>query len=1127
MKRKIYKLLGVGLAFVVIASLFGFAVPAAAGNVLWDPFPIPVQGLMGGYVMEATIRSTGPIDSIGNTIYVAAWDDLNANATVQAGEIMIYKSVDGGCTWARTSYNTDTEVINSLRPTWPITDICIVDANTFYVSNGWDVFKSIDGGANFIPLTNLANWIGGFTVADRITSIDVGYIGTDAYVFAGVSNFAVAGNGGAYVCWEWALGMPWHDLLIDTNRPPNPTGWGAGTADVYDIRADPNNFATTQGVLAIAHYDGTNGAFTAQVFTVFTTKHLGHEWNSYVGDAAFNVGNTAPITYLTAPYRAEMWIPENFDYYLLPVSGMEIMVGIATFNGQGDVYQVIGGVPNPAIPPVPGSFAFDLNIGVTLAAFTVEVTGLDGAGVAGAATLLAAGDISGGAAVPQLFRSATNGALWFPGAKAPTGGASAFLAGHALHTVTVADDFATSGQAWVATHGADCGVSITNDFGSTANTVGLIATNIDLLTDFSVNADGSIMFLATDDVAGTGVNSIWRFGNGNTCAWERIWSSSLSAPSIPQWVELSPDGTALFICHPGAAPAAPQIFRSLDLGQSFLPQGTLPGGNDGAPNAVNSWVVINQSTIAVGTTVAGVGGIVKTVNNGLIWTEIPAAPLAAAIGNIVIAPGYTDPGAMLIGSPTGGVGFSPDGGTTWIPMAVNGAACGMANAQVYLAFDINYAVNGYYYATGTSITPWVTAGVVRYEPALLAWLPIDLTGQGTGAAATPFENSTVLGNGILSTAGCGTESVLYVTDATVTAASVAHAGFFWNDGAMCRCLNPTASTIGPLPPYWENAPEGLALGQNFGDVTFAQAFLWESNGVGSTTLWTIDARTAVDGGWMGLYRYTDTVADCVTLVAPADGDFIMETMPMTAPWRVTLDWEPLVGALDYQVQVDIRPDFLGGLPGGEVITYVASGTDATFGLIRGVSENTTFYWRVRVAFSANFPGLLVGLGYGAPVRSYWSDTWEFTTSPPPPDFINIFVMPMPGAQNVAINTTFQWEQVWGATHYEWELASDSTFATILDSQMPDLPFCQAAITLAYDTTYAWRVRAMADTVPVSDWVVSSFHTEIEPTDPVDVSDVTIPPVEEITPVWIWVIIAVGAVLVIVVVILIWLTRQGR
>ncbi|HEY54899.1 MAG TPA: hypothetical protein G4N91_01270, partial [Dehalococcoidia bacterium] len=622
MKRKLTKILGVGLAFVVITSLFGFALPMSAdpGDVIWEPFPIPPQGAP-TYVMQASIASTGPIESIGDTIYVAAWDDDMpvaaggvigtvddpvTNVAATTTEIQIYRSVNGGRTFARTAYSVDTEVINSANPGFPITDICIIDANTVYVSNGWDIFKTIDGGANWIPLTNLFNygaaWLP-WPPAGVITSIDVGVIGTDIYVFAGVNDgFAAAQNGGgAFVCWEWALGMPWEQLRIDTNRPPTPGGWGAGTADVFDIRADPNNFATTQAILAVAHYDGTGGlASDPAQFTVVTSKHLGHEWNSYVGDAALNVGNATPAVYVTAPYRAEMWLPENFDYHLLVTSGMEYFVGIAsTVATEGDVYQIIGGVPNAAVPPVPGSYPFDLNIAGPLTA--TDVSGLDGAGVSGAATLLAAGDPPAPfAGIPMLFRSATNGALWFPNAKGPTGNvwpaaALGLYPANAMPFVTVADDFATSGVAWIATQGFDCGVSLTEDFGSTSNTIGLIATDIDLLLDFSVSADGSLMFLATDDLLATpfvptpatNTNSIWRFDD----FWERIWSDTLSplgAGDDADWVELTPDG-ALFTLDADGLAGAFTIFRSLDLGQSFLPQLTPVGGNDGVPDAVSSW----------------------------------------------------------------------------------------------------------------------------------------------------------------------------------------------------------------------------------------------------------------------------------------------------------------------------------------------------------------------------------------------------------------------------------------------------------------------------------------------------------------------------------------------------------
>ncbi|HEY54837.1 MAG TPA: hypothetical protein G4N91_00955 [Dehalococcoidia bacterium] len=88
-----------------------------------------------------------------------------------------------------------------------------------------------------------------------------------------------------------------------------------------------------------------------------------------------------------------------------------------------------------------------------------------------------------------------------------------------------------------------------------------------------------------------------------------------------------------------------------------------------------------------------------------------------------------------------------------------------------------------------------------------------------------------------------------------------------------------------------------------------------------------------------------------------------------------------------------------------------------------------------------------------------------------------------GTQDVPINIIFLWEEVLGATHYEFELATDSSFTTILESAAtlgPDFSFYVPASSLDYDTTYYWRVRAMADTTPLNDWVSDSFHTEVAP-----------------------------------------------
>jgi hypothetical protein len=345
---------------------------------------------------------------------------------------VLHRSNTGGVTFAPTSASMAT----------PIVDICCspIFANIVYFATATDVYK-YDASLNTFTqlLPNLFTALG--LTSGSITSIDVAYIGADdPYVFVGVSDFAPGGDGGAYVYRESAAS--WQDLLIDTYRPPTPNGWGDGTADVYDIRADPNNFATTQAVMAIARYDGTNATFWATPFTVFTTRHLGYQWNSFVGDAAFLAGNVAG-NYITDLYRATMWLPDDFDYSLLPVGGMELFVGIASFVAtEGDVYQVIGGVPNPAIPPIPGSFPFDLNIGWP--STSVDIIDLDGDGIYGYIFLLA------GTAVGNVCIR-TPSLLTFS-ASLPTTGIDA--------TYVVVDlNFSISHEVWAMVHGFDGGLS--------------------------------------------------------------------------------------------------------------------------------------------------------------------------------------------------------------------------------------------------------------------------------------------------------------------------------------------------------------------------------------------------------------------------------------------------------------------------------------------------------------------------------------------------------------------------------------------------------------------------------------------------------------------------------------------
>jgi hypothetical protein len=125
---------------------------------------------------------------------------------------------------------------------------------------------------------------------------------------------------------------------------------------------------------------------------------------------------------------------------------------------------------------------------------------------------------------------------------------------------------------------------------------------------------------------------------------------------------------------------------------------------------------------------------------------------------------------------------------------------------------------------------------------------------------------------------------------------------------------------------------------------------------------TIVVSATVDGSYLEVTATITWVEPLIpslgpVLISPPDGSSLSS---LTVP----LSWEAVPGALDYEVQVDIAPDFSGGLPGGETISYMAGGTTATFNLISGVSNNTTFYWRVRAVDESG--------------TSPWSEVWSFT-----------------------------------------------------------------------------------------------------------------------------------------------------
>jgi len=256
------------------------------------------------------------------------------------------------------------------------------------------------------------------------------------------------------------------------------------------------------------------------------------------------------------------------------------------------------------------------------------------------------------------------------------------------------------------------------------------------------------------------------------------------------------------------------------------------------------------------------------------------------------------------------------------------------------------------------------------------------------------------------------------------------------EGGMERCLNPT----NPLGTVFETVTRGLDDG-----ATLSGLWLFEHR------LWSIDTTNT------RLMTYTDSLTLPVNLVSPSDAVSGVDT------GNITLDWETLKGTTRYQWQLDCDTDFANPYEGFEGNTEVVSARLPAFGLA------TTYYWRVRAT---------------EPVLSPWSAKWSFTTSLGGTTAASKLVSPEAGASSVGLKPIFQWGAVAGADSYELLVSKDISFTDPIITKVGAYALATTAwrcdITLDYDTTYYWKVRAIGSGTS-SDWsAISAFATELPP-----------------------------------------------
>jgi hypothetical protein len=246
--------------------------------------------------------------------------------------------------------------------------------------------------------------------------------------------------------------------------------------------------------------------------------------------------------------------------------------------------------------------------------------------------------------------------------------------------------------------------------------------------------------------------------------------------------------------------------------------------------------------------------------------------------------------------------------------------------------------------------------------------------------------------------------------------------------------------------------------------TFETVTLGLSDGAALSGLWQSDRRLwAIDDINLRLMTYFDTLVSPPINVSPENGISAIGSLVDHTIRNITIDWETIEGATSYEWQCKPDTDF-SSIPAGFEDT-----TSASSARLPALEPATTYYWRVRAS---------------APVLGPWSPKWSFTTSMDTEGVSLKPETPSAGAAGVSVKPVFQWSAVLGAEAYELLVSSDTDFNHPAIVRINEFALKTNAwecdVSLNYDTTYYWKVRATTASTSSAWSSAGVFTTESAP-----------------------------------------------
>jgi hypothetical protein len=1117
MKNTTLRILGIVLTLAMLSGLLLAAVPVSvsAADLSWSNYTMP-------QVSVGTSANVFAFSGDGKTIFMWTNGTVNPNIT---GTSKLYKSTDNGYTWSNSSLDNTTPAIISAA-TVTITDLAVNPANSNdIIATGIDagaahVYRSINAGQTFYPFDPFTVPAGTF-----FTSLDVanGSSGLVSIVVSYANATISAANSGIAV----------FDSSVGTWRYTNGTGsadlgtasWG--TANGLAAKFSPN-YTNDAAIIAVS---GNSTNILARGMILAT----GSTWNAGGGikDAILKQSGTPIVA--TATQIASIALPSDF----VPTSTVQNRVYVSIGDTLGattntDVYRINGSTST-------ASTAYALATGVNPS--SVAYAGTASAGQ------LAVGQYAGNASFPtgspvlSTNQVTSNSPTWNSSANSPSGSAAnantqlAFVPGSTATAYTL--------------------------YAGTAGTNSSLSSSTDLNAFWGVGLETVSAY--ANVVLGTGT------GRGGTEIWQVV-RDGLSSNN----------------------PAEAMLFYSADSGTTW--KCILNNGNNAAISFSRSPAYATDKTIYVTQTdnttltasINEAKQIIKTSDGGKTWNLLNTPNNVAAISVVPVdansywiasidrmqlsssttyatiegktpanGPFTVAAGLMVVATTSGEYYASTDSGVTFNRLGnVNQFGNASPVGSVQAAEKTIYAVD----PTTHNILTYTIGKDSAWQTYLNSTqLPAQLQG-------TTYANASLGSNHPISAISKGSDGFWYIVsmnnyDSAAGVVSVYNPSIWYTSDLLN--IQFAALDASKVSDFGGVIPPPIGSGQTLDGNKNTIFYLIINQGtVPNTGIFAATNPSSPNGYPYKVITYTNTLASGVKVTSP-DGKSPAGTSVTTSSGtfdQVNFSWVAVsTNNAKYQFQVAYNKDFTSiasTANGNNLNTYNSVGTSSQTNVIDlnfipsnsvaavPLSPGQTYYWRARVV---------------APAVSKWSDPIMFSTVVTSSTSGGIDqagrISPINGAAAVSVTPAITWGSVPGATGYDFKIATDPAFTSVVDSKTNiNTTVYSPSAALKANTTYYWEVRALNGTA-AGDWVISAFTTQAvaaptgaaptgpapttgpapagttvvtvapQPTPVITVVVPNTPAPAPATPAYIWVIIVIGAVLVIAVIVLIARTRR--